>query len=124
MNDFLSFRGRRSRLSHLVFSAICAAVAALVILADVSGLFGTPSTLTRVATNATLLAVVLGIQMCATAQRCRDLSLDGWWALLLAVPAVGAVFWLFIAILPGKRRGNRYGPMPGRDDRYDVAGTA
>ncbi len=124
MTGFLSFHGRRARLSHIAFSALCAAVAMLVILADVAGLFGPPSTLARVATNATLLAIVLLVQICATAQRCRDLSIDGWWALLLAVPAVGAVFWLFVAILPGKRRGNRYGPMPGRGDRYDTAGAA
>lgn len=46
------------------------------------------------------------------AQRCRDINLPGWAALLLLVPFLGEFFWLALFFIPGTRGPNRYGPDP------------
>ncbi len=113
MSQFLNFTGRRGVLSHFLFSAMCTGIVAIVVFADPAAMFGAPSTLARVATAATLIAAVVPAQIAATAQRCRDVSLSGWWAALLLFPPLGLPLWAWLLVVPGKPRLNRYGPPPG-----------
>jgi uncharacterized membrane protein YhaH (DUF805 family) len=45
-----------------------------------------------------------------TVRRLHDTDRTGWWALLLVVPLVSIVVFLF-CLLPGTLGGNRYGPQ-------------
>lgn len=67
--------------------------------------------------GAVFLGVVLGLpllvgQLVIAAKRCHDMSLPGSFVLLLAVPIIGAVWLVTLALYPGRGGPNAYGPAP------------
>ena len=55
---------------------------------------------------------VLLPSLAVTARRLHDTGRTAWWLLLLLVPVIGWIALLVMAIIPGTRGGNRYGPDP------------
>ncbi len=47
-------------------------------------------------------------------RRLHDFNFSGWWILLLLVPLIGQIWPLFILLLPGDERKNKYGEQPKR----------
>lgn len=47
-----------------------------------------------------------------TVRRLHDLNLSGWAILLLLIPLVNVVFWLYLAFADGTPGPNRFGPDP------------
>lgn len=64
-----------------------------------------------------LVALIVGLpllvgQLVLVAKRCHDIGLPGSFVLLLFVPFVGFGWLVFLALMPGNRNANGYGPAP------------
>lgn len=103
------FHGRlsvgRYWLLHLSFAVTLPVLAAVLLLQlqPVIGyglLFGV---------GASLLASA-GYSLSLLVRRLHDLGMSGWWTLLWPLPVVGQFFALFVALLPGSRGANGFGP--------------
>jgi uncharacterized membrane protein YhaH (DUF805 family) len=64
-----------------------------------------------------LFIPLLWVEIALTVKRLHDRSLNGWFAVLLAVPVVGIFAFVVIGLLPGTRGANLYGPGPNRRGR-------
>lgn len=47
-----------------------------------------------------------------SARRLHDVGLNGWLALLMLIPYLGALFMFVIALIPSEKGKNQYGPYP------------
>jgi len=56
-----------------------------------------------------------------TVLRCHDIKRSGWWSLLLAVPVIGFLAALALALIPGTEGDNEFGEAPDEGNRL-VAG--
>lgn len=45
-------------------------------------------------------------------RRIHDTGRSGWWALIMLVPCVGFIAWLYFAFTAGNSGANQYGPDP------------
>ncbi len=45
-------------------------------------------------------------------RRLHDLGMSGWWALMALIPAIWAVGFIIIGIIPGQPVANKFGPSP------------
>ena len=46
------------------------------------------------------------------AKRCHDLGYSGWLQILLLMPFLNVAFWLYLIVVPGEKRDNRFGSDP------------
>jgi uncharacterized membrane protein YhaH (DUF805 family) len=61
-----------------------------------------------------LLVPLIWTEVALAVKRLHDRSLNGWFAVLLAIPLVGIATFVALGLLPGDRGPNRYGPGPNR----------
>lgn len=101
------FRGRLSKRGYAMGIAIAFLLGWLLVL-FVSH---------RPGVGRLLLALLLGVpvsvfylRLCVL--RCHDINRSGWWALALAVPVIGFVAALVLALVPSTDGDNAYGEMP------------
>lgn len=106
----LSLRGRIGRVRYLAwtFVLVLLALPALFVAGIFMGVSEGLGWVAMIAAGATfmLISVQIGVQ------RLHDLGWSGWLWLLNLVPVVNSVFPLLMAVIPGNREANRYGPPP------------
>lgn len=61
-----------------------------------------------------LVGVALWSEVALAVKRLHDRGLSGLFALLLALPFVNFAAFVFLGLVPGEPRANRYGPGPDR----------
>lgn len=61
-----------------------------------------------------LLGVALWSEVALAVKRLHDRGVSGLFALLLALPFVNFALFVFLGLVPGEPRANRYGPGPDR----------
>lgn len=101
------FRGRMARAPYAAASSVSLLVGFLVVL----WLASAPGTARLLVTGAAWLVLcVYGLRLCVL--RWHDCNRSGWWSLLLAVPVLGWLAALVLAVLHGTDGDNDYGPPP------------
>lgn len=70
-----------------------------------------------IATAILVPAVILGLpvtvaQLVLVAKRCHDIGLPGTFLLIVVLPFVGLAWLAVLALIPGNRGPNAYGPAP------------
>lgn len=103
-------KGRIGRLRYLAWQLVIALLAVPLLFwafrsAASSPLLGLP----LIAATGIVLTVT-SIQI--SIQRLHDMNRSGWLLLLYLVPAIGSLIPLLLALAPGNRETNRYGPPP------------
>ena len=106
--NFLDFDGRINRLPFfwkplavgLVISLILM-VLELVLPQSMMSLFF------RIAPGVNLI-----INASFLVRRCHDVNLQGWWALVMIVPLVNLIFYIYLLLKEGTPGYNQYGPNP------------
>lgn len=117
-DDYRNFAGRARRKEywafHLWFTVIFAGLFGFGILLNlaISGFGDGPRT--SVGYIPALLFVLVAIlpSMALVVRRLHDIGLTGWLALLCYTPALGAVAFLVIGLVPSRFGENRWGPVP------------
>jgi uncharacterized membrane protein YhaH (DUF805 family)/Tfp pilus assembly major pilin PilA len=56
-------------------------------------------------------------------RRLHDMDKSGWWSLLVIVPLVNLILWLFLIFAPGSDGENRFGPSPPPNSTWVVVGA-
>lgn len=143
LKRYADFRGRSRRKEYWMFVlGYILVIVAIFAISDVAGIFSTSSeNLDRGSLNGppliaftALVLFILAIiipSLAVQVRRLHDRDMSGWWLLLLytltLLPIVGFLAFiaiLVLAILPGTRGPNRFGPDPkdphGRLDDTDV----
>ena len=112
-----SFKGRIDLGTFWVahFSVIIFAVMLLGLIIEIGGLIpltGDPNLL-LVAPLIAPMVIILGVSiwmlLAIFTKRWHDIGWSGWMNLTLAIPLVGFISPLFLALLPGKAEPNKYG---------------
>jgi uncharacterized membrane protein YhaH (DUF805 family) len=114
-SDLFSFNGRRNRKSYLLYSLAIWTVFLLGLL--IVGLVREHVDLVPVKIFNLIFALLFFITLvvsdvAVTAQRCRDIGITGWLALLFVLPMVGWIFSIWVMVMPGTHGPNKYGPDP------------
>src|SRR5690348_2945671 len=56
-------------------------------------------------------------------RRLHDMDKSGWWSLLILVPLVNLIFWLFLIFAPGTIGENRFGAPPPSNSTWVIVGA-
>lgn len=56
--------------------------------------------------------MLIAVGIILARRRLHDLGQNGWLSLLMWVPLVGLIFWLWLVFGPGDAQSNEYGPPP------------
>ena len=60
-----------------------------------------------------LVLIIMGIpNLAVTTRRLHDVGSSGWWVLLVYVPIIGLIYFLFSLTEDGNKGPNKYGPDP------------
>lgn len=60
-----------------------------------------------------ILSIASGISnLMLSIRRCHDIGKSGWWLLLLVIPVVNIIFYLYLYLKKGTTGPNSYGPDP------------
>ena len=107
-SNFLDFDGRINRLPFLWKPLAVGLVISLVLmLCEMVLSHGIMNILFRIAP---ILNIVVNISFIV--RRCHDVNLNSWWALLMLVPLVNIVFYVYLLLKEGTPGYNEYGPNP------------
>lgn len=60
-----------------------------------------------------LVLLMTWVQLALAAKRYHDVGKSAWFSLLLLVPLVGLIAFLYLLFARGDERDNQYGPRPG-----------
>lgn len=129
MPSMFAVSGRIGRLRYVAYSSM----ASLLCLIVIGALFGAVFAATA-AGNSMLVAVagvlificyipMFAIGFIYARRRLNDTDNTGWLSLLLFVPLVGILFWLYLLVAPGTQGRNRYGPAPGPNNTLAMVGA-
>lgn len=123
--QFLSTQGRIGRLRYLAYSmgaSLLLYVVAIPVVLIFAAAGVTASSFTSgeagVASTIALLAIALlyvaafAIYFVYTKRRLNDLGQTGWLSLLILVPLVNLIMWIYIQFFPGQPHSNQYGAKP------------
>ncbi len=123
LDDLFTSRGRRNRKSFFWLNVLLALTfleGITIMLLDAEFDWGfAESRVTACLFGFYLISWSVAVTM-AVAQRCHDVGLSGFWALLFYVPYLGAVAWLAALLMPGEIGSNHYGTDPLRAKRSRV----
>lgn len=115
LRNWRNFSGRAGRREFWMFALFVVILSLIVGLADGildTHLFGG------------FLTVVVTVPYLAVAvRRMHDIDKSGWWILVNAVPVIGGLWFLCLAIRKGKQGMNRYGLDPQTQDYRTDAGN-
>lgn len=123
--QFLSTQGRIGRLRYLAYSmgaSLLLYVVAIPVVLIFAAAGVTASSLTSgeagVASTIALLAIAVlyvaafAIYFVYTKRRLNDLGQTGWLSLLILVPLINLIMWIYIQFFPGQPHSNQYGAKP------------
>jgi len=100
LRQYAGFAGRASRGEYWLFMLFTGVLEAAANL-----LFGGKA--------ATIIGLALLLpSLAVSARRMHDIGRRGRWMLIVAIPLVGWIYWVFLASQPGWRKYNRFGPNP------------
>lgn len=112
---FFSFYGRASRAEYWWAQLSLLAVFILVIaVLNSTGGFDAPDG----ATGFAIVTLIASVQIiwffgiCVAVKRLHDMGRPGGMAVLMFVPILGAMFWLYTGFVKGNPGENKYGPSP------------
>lgn len=116
----MGFKGRLARAPYVAASVVSVLVGSLLVLWALQKPGMGRLTLVGVVWVALLL---YGLRL--SVLRCHDCNRSGWWSLLLAVPVVGWLATLALAIMRGSESDNRFGEPPeeGNQRLYTIVST-
>ena len=63
---------------------------------------------------------ILAVMFIYARRRLNDLDQSGWLSLLLIIPIIGFLFWLYLVFAPGTDGANRFGPAPSKQSNGAV----
>lgn len=116
-----SFSGRIGRLRYIGYSALVGFLILLVMGLAVALAGG----LSRGGGGAFAVVILLVLQLAMfiaqfvyTRRRLNDLDLTGWISLLLPIPLLGFLLWLYLLFAPGTDGYNRWGTKPAPNPPY------
>lgn len=122
---FLSSQGRIGRLRYLAYSmgaSLLLYVVAIPVVLIFAAAGVTVSSLTSgeagAASAIAMLAIVVlyiaafAIYFIYTKRRLNDLGKTGWLSLLMIIPVVNLIMWVYIQFFPGQPQANEYGAKP------------
>lgn len=109
LQNYVNFSGRAPRWEYwyfVLFSVIVIVVATLVdvVLGTGNESYGLLQLIASLALFLPSLALFV--------RRLHDRDLSGWWVLIVFIPLVGFVMWLYWACTKGTTGANRFGPDP------------
>lgn len=117
---FFALHGRIGRLRFFAYNSL-----ATILLTFVVGILlavlipvvavGAKSPVAGFLAMAIAYIPILGAALIITKRRFNDLNRSGWWALLLLVPFVNFVAWLYLQFGPGTEGPNDYGLPPSKN---------
>lgn len=113
LKGYLSFKGRLNRVEYLKQCATVF-VAIMVGVGIASAIFLSLSDfLKMIVLLICLVFYILStlILIAASVKRLHDMGFSGYWVLIQAIPFVGIVLSLAVAVWPGQDTDNRYGPV-------------
>ena len=118
--EYFSFDGRYSRLQWVVGQALGLAAVSFVSAAVMPSAFGALSGELETGDGLPLIGILVSavlaiwVSTAASVKRLHDRGRSGVWLGAALIPLVGPI-WQFceLALLPGERRANRFGPPPG-----------
>lgn len=120
-----SLKGRIGRLRYVAYSFslyLALLVPANLLLHLVFGGPGGPGNM-RLLTALSLFAMA-AMTMVTSTRRLNDLGHSGWLSLLILLPLINILFWLWLALAPAKADENRFGPPPGPNSVLVKIGAA
>lgn len=117
-----ALKGRIGRLRYIAYSfglylAVLVPAGLLLHLA-----FGVPGGMRWL--NAVSLFAMAAVGIVTSTRRVNDLGHSGWLSLLILLPLINILFWLWLALAPGKADENRFGPAPGPNSVLVKIGAA
>ncbi len=115
----LSRRGRFSRLSHLAWGGLLSLIAlfafttnALIVVgksANANFIDHPPSLTGLFWPSFIVLIVFIYFSTVFIIRRLHDLNMSGWFSLIVYLPVIGSLFWLYLVVAHGSTERNRYG---------------
>jgi len=109
LRDYFVFDGRSRRMEYWMFVLINLLVSfAIMLLERLIGLTGVLSGLYALFIFIPSLAV--------SVRRLHDTEHTGWWMLLLFIPLIGPLVFLYFMVIEGDEGDNEYGPDPQIED--------
>ena len=125
---FFSTRGRIGRLRFLAYSfatmfVLSIAVGLLMgVLAPVAIGGAGENSIAMVAVGVLINIPFAIVGIVITKRRFNDLNLSGWWSLLMLVPFINLLAWLYLVFGSGTKGPNRFGPPPSKNSVLVVIG--
>ena len=113
--------GRIGRLRYLAYSLVTSVCFGLIGGAVTAGL-------ASISPEMAILGIAAFIPYIAymfilAVRRLNDVRFTGWLSLLLIIPLVNMFVFIGLAIAPGDERANSYGPAPGPNTGFVIAGA-
>ena len=104
-DKYTAFNGRARRKEYWMFALVYFILGCIFGL--IEGLLGIPSFLTGILVLALMVpGIAVGIR------RLHDIGKSGWWLLIVLIPLVGALWFLFLMIKDGQPEVNQWGSNP------------
>ncbi|WP_221795184.1 DUF805 domain-containing protein [Oceanobacter mangrovi] len=105
LKKYVEFSGRARRKEYWMFFLFNFIISA--VLGFVEGLFGGPGFI------GILYSLVIFLpSLAVTVRRMHDIGRSGWWILILFVPLIGLLVFLYFMIQEGKDDTNAFGDSP------------
>ncbi len=120
-SKFYAWEGRIGRIQYMAYPTFFAFFAVLVILLLLAVTGGMQSLMTGNTQSMTgVMVIVIGvlwlllayIQFATTKRRLNDLNKTGWLSLLLFIPLVSLILYVYLMFVKGDAGSNRYGLPP------------
>lgn len=104
LNKYFVIEGRAARSEYWWFSLFMLIVYVVAMIID--SVIGFPLFYMIAALG------FLAPSICVSIRRMHDKDKSGWWLLIAFVPIVGALYLLYLFVLPGTAGDNRFGSDP------------
>ena len=125
---FFSLSGRIGRMRYLAYSAgifVLSITGAGVVVAVAMGLATFTDTVEEewirpgyleaflfFSISIIMSFVVIIMWIVFAKRRLNDLNRSGWWFLLICIPVVNLLLWIYMLLVPGTKNDNDFGPAP------------
>lgn len=126
--SMFALSGRIGRLRYLSYSMGAALLGMFIIGILSAVLIGASHDHEAAGGAAMILMIICYIPMVAIGfvyarRRLNDTDNTGWLSLLMIIPFIGALLWLYMVFAPGSSGNNKYGPAPGPNNGLIILGA-